>query len=531
MPDRSPPPTARLLAFALFVVLAYLAVSLYVHSGELGFPLDDPWIHLQFARNLAHGDGLSYNAGELVAGSTAPLWTGLVSILFLLPGGQPLLLQLLGIAFHLTAVHATAVFGREMGLGRAGATLAAALTAATSWLAWSALSGLEIPLFVTLSLWGMILHLRERSAPAAPPRSLLVLAVAALARPEGLALLLAAVADRSWVPEPDGEGLRLRRPRWRQLAIGVALAVVVLAPLLLFQAAVGGSPLPTTFHAKTGGAHRGLPMLGHLWVMGGILFRAHPLLVFAAAAGVLALVVRWPSPQGRGLLPALWLVGLPVAISLLSPGGGAPLVGNFGRYLFPLFPVLVVVGLLGLEGAGRTLGSALRIGPLRLPLRAALIAGLLLAPTLVDLARGAGRFAQSVGNVIDSDVRVARWLASRLPAGAVLAVNDVGAIKYLLPEVRIVDLAGIVNPEAVRYRRQAVARGEPASEGNLRFLARHRPDYLVVFPSWFPGLAREGSGFVPRLVIDVPDNITMGGDRIAVLSTPWTRLPLADAAP
>ena len=39
------------------------------------FPLDDSWIHLQFARNLAEGRGFSYNPGVPVSGSTAPLWT------------------------------------------------------------------------------------------------------------------------------------------------------------------------------------------------------------------------------------------------------------------------------------------------------------------------------------------------------------------------------------------------------------------------------------------------------------------------
>ena len=33
-----------------------------------GFPLDDAWIHLQFARNLGNGQGFSYNTGMPVAG-------------------------------------------------------------------------------------------------------------------------------------------------------------------------------------------------------------------------------------------------------------------------------------------------------------------------------------------------------------------------------------------------------------------------------------------------------------------------------
>src|SRR5262245_64042524 len=82
-----------LLAAALAAGLGYLAVELYL-VGRPGFPLDDSWIHLQFARNLAAGQGLSYNPGEPVTGSTAPLWTALLAILFLLPGNVVLWAEL-----------------------------------------------------------------------------------------------------------------------------------------------------------------------------------------------------------------------------------------------------------------------------------------------------------------------------------------------------------------------------------------------------------------------------------------------------
>ena len=132
----------------------------------------------------------------MVTGSTAPLWTALLSLLFLLPGSVVVWTQLLGIALYLAGIDATWRLARELGLGKGLSALAGGLTLATSWLVWSALSGMEIPLFVLLSLWGMILHLRERADPERPPLSLAVLAVAVLARPEGLLLLLLAFLDR-----------------------------------------------------------------------------------------------------------------------------------------------------------------------------------------------------------------------------------------------------------------------------------------------------------------------------------------------
>src|SRR5207244_5142763 len=61
--------TAALIPLALFIVRERQI------AGAAGFPLDDSWIHLHFARNLAAGAGFSYNPGVPIAGSTAPLWT------------------------------------------------------------------------------------------------------------------------------------------------------------------------------------------------------------------------------------------------------------------------------------------------------------------------------------------------------------------------------------------------------------------------------------------------------------------------
>src|SRR5436305_12026171 len=149
--ERTPPrvPLRLLLLLAGVVAcLRYLFAEISRLKGGLGFPLDDSWIHLQFARNLAHGRGLSLNPGELVTGSTAPLWTALVALLFLLPGSAIVWTKLLGIALHVAGVDAVWRLARELGLRRGLAALAAGLTLGTSWLAWSALSGMEVPLFI-----------------------------------------------------------------------------------------------------------------------------------------------------------------------------------------------------------------------------------------------------------------------------------------------------------------------------------------------------------------------------------------------
>jgi hypothetical protein len=244
-----------------------------------------------------------------------------------------------------------------------------------------------------------------------------------------------------------------------------------------------------------------------------------------AGSGAVALASRSGDDRGgrdRGLLPVLWLFGLPLAYSLLTPGP-TKMLGNFGRYYFPLFPVLIVLGVLGLEPAVSALASRLRSRAVRGALGTA-GAAVLLAPTLFTLVQGERFYVQNVANVEASDVAIARWLGPRLPPEASIAVNDIGAIKYFLPN-RVIDLASIATPEIGREVGRATAAGVPWSEALFAAMARRRPDYVVVFPSWFPSLARDPR-FRPIHGLRIPDNITMGGDEIVVYETPWTRYPL-----
>ncbi|MCG8454954.1 MAG: hypothetical protein MI919_01635, partial [Holophagales bacterium] len=221
----SPAPTVAILAVA-----AYLGCELFLLSGRLGFPLDDSWIHLTFARNLAAGHGLSYHPGEWVTGSTAPLWSAMLALGFLLPGAAFLIWpKLLGAACFVAVVIATSRLARELGCGSTGSTLCGVLVASSQWLVWSSLSGMEVHLFTALALWGLVWHLRERRRDHdRAARSIALLAAACLARPEGLLLLALALLDRalSITRARDAEGDELYT--WR-----LAQDAVLARPLLI----------------------------------------------------------------------------------------------------------------------------------------------------------------------------------------------------------------------------------------------------------------------------------------------------------
>jgi hypothetical protein len=469
-------------------------------------PLDDGWIHLQFARNLALGEGLAYHSGEWMPGSTAPLWTALLSLGFLLPLSPLLWSKGLGVALHLASVAASARLGAELGLGRGLSHLAAILVATTPWLLWSALSGMEIPLFICLSLWGLILHLREKQDPRRPAASLALFAAAVLARPEGYLLLALALFDRL---------LPRREKSARRLGAALILPALILIPTLAFYWLSSGSPLPTTFAVKASSPFHWLPSGRYLKTVVEILFESQPLMLIVAGGGVLRLVERGAT---RHLLPALWLLGLPLAYSFLAPAHGPAIVGNFGRYLFPLIPLVAIFGLLGCQRLVASFATP------RIP--RLLLISLLLGPQIWGMLQGAGRYTQTIANVEDSDVKAAHWLGERLHPEALLAVQDIGALKYFLPN-RVLDLVGIVNPDIAPYL-HGNGPDDPTywEERLLDYLGQHRPDFLVVFPGSYPMLTSQTPGFERLRSFEIRGNVTMAGNTLAVFSTPWTRYPL-----
>jgi len=518
---------------AAATVAALLAAEAFVFGDLEGFPLDDSWIHLVFARSLAAGEGLAFQPGSTVAATTAPLWTALLALAALLPLPLPVAAKLAGALAHVASVDATYRLGRELGLAPWRAAFAGGLVLATDWLLWSSTAGMEVPLFVWLSLEGIRRHLVERQAEgagrAAPPVSFLLIALAALARPEGLLLLPLALADRWLRFQREGGALVVGRPRLAPPLLGLGVAALVLAPVALAFFDASGSALPTTLAAKSSGPPRLLPELRFLRAVLGILFVSQPWVTLAAAGGGIELARRLGGARDRGLLLPAWALGMPVASAMLSSGREI-LVGNFGRYFFPILPALALLAVLALEPISFARFRTLRLGRGRLPLGAVAALALWLLPA-ARLPGAVGLSLQARANIDDGDVALARWVAARVPPTATLAVCDIGAMRWINPH-RIVDLAGIATPETRRYLVAAERERElPWPPALYEWIERQRPDYVVLFPHWFPLLEREPERFPPVHRRKISGNVALAGDELVVYATPWTRYPLLPEPP
>jgi len=462
-------------------------------AGLSSFPLDDSWIHLHFARNLAEGRGFVYNPGVPVAGSTAPLWTLLLAGTFVVLGNHPFWAKVIGIAASL----ATALLARHLAWRWTGhrwtALLAGVVTALAGPLLWGALSGMEVSLAALLVTAALACHTATRERTTALP-----LGLAALARPESVLLV-----PLIWIARP----ITLRRT---VLFLGVVGAC--LAPWVLFNLAAAGTAWPATASAKIEGGLLGFlsgtrePVTTALltrpwqfemdWVRW--LGSVNVLLPGLIPLGLWSLARRW----GRAVaLPAAVLLLHPIGMALLAPYRGPGF--QEGRYSIHPLPLAIAVAAAGLGALARWPG-----------LRAA-VAALFLLASMAAAAPAADRYAWAIQNIDTMQVGLGRWVVAHTPAAARLALNDVGAIAYVSRR-EVVDLMGLVTPAIIPYRRDGEA-------GVLRYLERVCPDYLIIFPAWFPTLSAMADRFTPIHRILLDHNTVAGADEMVVYETRWNR--------
>ncbi|MCX7682220.1 MAG: hypothetical protein N2508_09715, partial [Anaerolineae bacterium] len=411
--------------------LGYFAlVALRFTEGQGGVPLDDAWIHFQFARNLARGAGLSFNPGQPTSGSTAPLWTLLLAAVYLMGGRFPVAGQLASALCFLCVPVATYLLGKRLTARRWAAWLAGALVVLNGRMVWAGLSALETSLFTTLSLLAITLYLDDRSRERYRLRTAALFGLAALARPDGYLLFALSLADAAmrWVVRPA---------RLVRLLAPVALFTLVVAPYLLFSWLTDGHLLPNTYHAKA--TFDWLPDFDFLSLTAKYLILDNPLLLPFYLLGLIGLL-------RKGAVLSMWSAGLPLAYAMLHA-----ILYQHGRYLMPLIPCNAVIGMAGLLWA---LPVAQRRGWRWAASARALtiLTVLLLAGTAWRLPTMADLYAWNVDNINTMHVAIARWVTEHTPQDALLGVNDIGAIGYL-SERPVVDLAGLVTPEVASILR------------------------------------------------------------------------------
>lgn len=534
-PDTPPPPPPRregrverpgvprprrslAIGLALVIVAAALGPVLFYRAvGGEGYPLDDSWIHLTFARNLAQGAGFGANPGETTPGATSPLWVVLLSTGFLLGAGHavwPWWLATLSLGG--AGLAAATLVSRSVRRDGPNITMGVACGLAIVWtgpLVWSAAGAMEVPLFVALVLV-TLLHF-EREGETSFRRSLLwggTAGLAALARPEGL-LLVPLLAGASIIRFG-------RRGFWAALSGGVA-SLVVYSPSAILCLTTSGRLFPNTFYAKTTSLVAGAPDVGFLSGAVGLIWALSPvaMLLFLLSVPFVVLAIRRGDLPGGIFVAAGFVVALPLAYGVMGRTFlFAGLAGNFGRYLYPVLPLALALGYWALARL-----SVLSTGRL---MRLLTVTAAILVPAFA-LGATVGRadlYRRNVYDINSMQVAMAHRLEEHLPPGSLVAANDVGAIAFLT-DFRVLDLFGIISTPTLNALEGVNDRPSAKEHAYYRLLLEERPEAIVVFPRWFGGtLRRLGSAVEQIDEVNNPLNITSGSSRLLAYRIDWSRV-------
>jgi hypothetical protein len=448
-----------LLAIALLATLA----SWVAFRVATGICLEDALITYRYASNLARGDGLVFNPGERVLGTTAPLWAailagaGLVAGPERIPVASSVLLLACGLATGLLVARA---LGR-LGIAPAVATLAVFLGLCHPDVVVAGTGGMETALVLLWMAMGLDALAARRFHCVALSCAFLV-----MTRLDGLAW---AAVVAAWI------ALRERPIPWR----AAGTFVLVLAPWLVFSTLYYGSPVPNTIAAKQVvsygfmESHGARDLVAHLaWfagATGGVVRYEAAGLRWVPVGVLLAFLVAgaaaaWGEPRRRLLLV---LIAYPILVGALYWVGRAPRM--FDWYLVPPLWCCLVLAAVGAGAAVRR----------TTPLAARIVLG-------VALAVLAGHFAaatrwtwtdQAKNQRAEVGLRqsTAEWLRENTPPGATVATEAIGYLGWYSGR-RILDLAGLTSPEVVRLRRE---HGTPARA--FRAIVRDlAPDVIVL---------------------------------------------------
>jgi hypothetical protein len=422
-------------------IITVLAVRLREGTGNI---IDDAYLTLRDARNVAQGAGVVYNAGETVLGTTTPLFALVYGAIGAVVGVDWIPLSaVLGNA--LADVLAVLLLVRW--IGRAASSPLAGLAAGVAYgLAPRAIEyssgGMEAPLYTLL-----ILITLYEAARGHQWTSGAVAGLAIVCRLDGALVGLVALV---WL------AVARRRVPWRF----VLIATIVAAPWLVYASRVyPWGPIPQSIIAK---AHRP-------WLIGPADALSH-LVIQLAAAAIGRPLVAGAAILGERVGRTNGFLGIATTLAVASNIGlllvGARRLGSDGMILLGFgvaYAALFAVGnplMLGwyqvpLEAilAALFAGAAAAIPSIRV--RHAALAALVAVP-IVTLLVGRDTWMSRVLHEHWDKRREAAYFATAerlrpvLTQGATVMGSENGALGWGL-RGRVIDTVGLITPGAERF--------------------------------------------------------------------------------
>lgn len=465
----------------IFIIILIIAIGgivsvlieryAYLTNGSFGFPLDDPWIHLQFAKNLHDYGSFSYYKNEMItSGSTSPLYTLLLAIGFFISSNEMVLSYILGISFLLISAFftykLTELYYPEKIILPIAATV---LLIFESRLQWAALSGMETTMFISILIAAVYYYQKKNILLFGITSGLLL-----WARPEAVIFFVVIAVDVLYneyiikSSDPKRKKSEAETSRWLFRALTIISVFCLL--YISFNLWLSGSIFPNTYSAKIEYYSRGgqnFPERVFHFLTDGH-FIIFSIFVLIGLISIIYKIIK--RERANHLIPFLWCVGL-----FLAYWKNLPYLYQEGRYLMPLLPFYIIIGISGIDTCLVVIKKLLKKERTLI-----IVSSFILLVLAYQFCTGAWEFrknyTESCKYISDRQVRAGKWLYTNVPNDAIIATHDIGAISFYSKR-KIVDMVGLVSPEMIK------------NIGNLDklrdYILEKRVTHIAVLRNWF----------------------------------------------
>lgn len=514
-----------LILISIVSCLVYLGVEYHYTNGQMGVPLDDTWIHFRFADNFAHGNFFQYNVNEPTAGTTSPLYVIVLGTAGLLISNFIISSLLISFTFYLLTVIfvykiSLLIFSKDNNASVQQyakyysaefiALIIASITVISGRLVWSALSGMETTMFTFFSIAGIYFHIKNLNRNKFSYMPAIFFSLAVVSRPEGFLLFSIFLFDVLY----NGIKEKNIKSLWLKVFISIVIFLAVSLPYLIFSYNLSGHFFPNTFRGQ-GGGFKYIPDFNYLRIVMVLFLRDNIITGILYLAGFFYYIfnLKKYSSEFRLLnLMLLWIFLMPLVSSVLIPNWR-----HHVRYMIPLIPLINVAAIYFMF---RFFDMKRLINFKKYLFRKRLLTTVLLICSMVYYIVYAIALGKNTQNINDQQVLLADWVGKNVAKDETIGLNDIGAITFKNGN-RIVDMAGLVTPEVLRYYSYNV---EDRLDSMNYLLKKNNVSYIIIYDHWFTEyLNKYGNELTFLTSAVLKDNTICGGDTMKVYKTNFNK--------
>ncbi|MEO8209009.1 MAG: hypothetical protein ABI840_00495 [bacterium] len=439
----------KILIYVIVGIVPVVSAFIYLRTAfsqnaVFSFPLDDPWIHLTFAKNLFQYLSFSYFKNEIVtAGSTSPLYTIIASLGFFFTKNEMAISYILGILFFsLASVSLYKLSLFEFDNEGLFALLCTGIFIIDKWMNFISVSGMETTMFIFILILCAYFYQKRKAIPFAIMFGLIL-----WTRPDGIVFIIAVIIDYVLVLIYSKGDSDLNLFSKKELKLIAVIFLGIIGLYFGMNLLLSGSLLPNTYSAKLAYyapefRDRMSFLKNEIWeyFKTGSYFLPMIGFIFSVLKLIHDIVKK---TYNQNTLYILFILGL-IFVYYLK----LPYAHRFGRYVMPLIPFYILVATIGFRDIARMFNKYTD-NLLFSKASFYILIGITFFMGIKNYDEYKDVYAYECKSIYDRQVKTALWLKKNTKENDIIATHDVGAIGFY-SDRKIVDVVGIINPELIK---------------------------------------------------------------------------------